>query len=54
MIAYKSSLIHMKERIRGYEEAMKNNGLDKNIWIKLIRFDHLKSDMNKAIEGNYK
>ena len=54
MISYKSALIHMKERIRGYEEAMKMNGLDKNIWIKSIRFDHLRMDMDKAIQSAYK
>ena len=51
LIAFKSSLIHMRERIRGYEEAMKDKGLEKKIWIKYIRFDHIKTDMNKAIEA---
>jgi len=51
LIAYKSTLIHMKERIRGYEEAMKNSGYEKNIWVKQIRFDHITTDMAKAIES---
>lgn len=51
LIAYKSTLIHMKERIRGYEEAMKNSGFEKNIWVKQIRFDHITNDMTKAIES---
>jgi LacI family transcriptional regulator len=51
LIAYKFSLNHMKDRIRGYEEAMKTKGLEKNIWTKLIRFNHIKSDIDKAIEA---
>ncbi len=31
IVAYKSSLIHMKDRIRGYEEAMKSFNLSENI-----------------------
>jgi LacI family transcriptional regulator len=51
LIAYKSTLIHMKERIRGYEEAMKNSGFEKNILIKQVRIDHITNDMTKAIES---
>lgn len=51
LVAYKSYLVHMRERVRGYEEAMKHKGLEKQIWIKYIRFNHLKTDMNKVIEG---
>lgn len=51
LVAYKSTLIHMRERIRGYEEAMKNSGFEKNIWIKQIRFDHITNDITKAIES---
>ena len=48
MVAYKSTLIHMKERIRGYEDAMKTHGLEKTIYN--IRYGFLKSDMGKAIQ----
>lgn len=51
LVAYDSSLIHMRERIRGYEEAMKNSGIEKNIWIKYIRFDHISVDIKKTIEA---
>jgi len=51
LVAYKSYLIHMRERVRGYEEAMKAKGLEKQIWIKYIRFNHLKTDINKVIEA---
>ena len=50
MIAYKSSLINMQERIRGYKEAMKDNGLDKEISVEEVRFHHAKSDMEKIAE----
>ncbi len=45
MIAYESSLIHMKERIRGYTEAMASNNLTANICVKETRFDHGQKDM---------
>ena len=51
LIAYKSTLIHMRERIRGYEEAMKSNGFGKNILVKQVRYDHITNDMAKAIES---
>ena len=47
MLAYKTNLIHMKERVRGYEEAINKSGLEKNIWY--IRYDSLKADIEKAI-----
>jgi len=50
LVAYKSNLIHMRERVRGYEEAMMFKGLEKQTWIKYIRYNKLKTDMNKAIE----
>lgn len=49
MIAYRSTMIHMQERIRGYEEAMRANGLEKNIRIKYVRYDNVNVDTEKAI-----
>ncbi|MFW6248347.1 MAG: LacI family DNA-binding transcriptional regulator [Bacteroidota bacterium] len=49
MIAYKSSLVHMQERIRGYREAMKENGLAKEILVKEVRYSHVKSDIDKIM-----
>ncbi len=49
MIAYKSSMIHMRDRVSGYQEAMHDNGLGKNVWIRYVRYERLESDMNKAI-----
>lgn len=48
MVAYKTDLIHMKERIRGYTEAVKNAGLGKRIWE--IRYDHQKDDIKKMTQ----
>jgi LacI family transcriptional regulator len=48
LFAYKSELIHMKERIRGYTEAMSNLNLEENICIKEIRFEHSQKDMDNA------
>lgn len=49
MIAYKSSLIHMQERIRGYKEAMKDNQLQDAIQIKELLYDRVKEDMDKGV-----
>lgn len=44
MVAYHSSLVHMKERVRGYESAMTESGLEKNIRIGRVSFNALKED----------
>jgi LacI family transcriptional regulator len=48
MIAYKTSLIHMRERIRGYSEAMESGGLSENINIAGIRFEHSQKDIESV------
>jgi len=49
MIAYKSTLIHMQERIRGYVEAMKANHLGDEIRIEEISYNLVRSDVEKAM-----
>lgn len=49
MIAYKSTLVHMQERIRGYLEAMKDNGFENKAIVKEVRYNHLKDDMDKLM-----
>ncbi len=49
MIAYKSNLIHMKERIRGYIEAMNNNNLGNEIRIEEVRNNHVGIDVEEAM-----
>lgn len=50
MVAYKSKLVHMQERIRGYEEAMRDNGLVDELVVKKVRYNHSKSDMQKIMD----
>lgn len=56
MIAYKSNLTHMKDRIRGYKEAMKSNNLQENVHVTEIRHNHYEADFNitfsKLIRNN--
>ncbi len=58
MIAYKSALIHMQERVRGYVEAMNANNLGNEIRIEEVRYNHKRSDtekaMNKLVAGDKK
>lgn len=49
MVAYKTSLIHMKERVRGYTMAMEAGGLKKNISVKEVRHTHFDKDMKKVL-----
>lgn len=49
MIAYKSSLIHIRERIRGYIEAMTSNGLENEIRIDEVRYNHVREDTEKSM-----
>jgi LacI family transcriptional regulator len=48
MVAYKTSLIHMKERIRGYCEAMDSFNLAHNKNVEEIRFDQSQKDMDSV------
>ncbi|MAZ28046.1 MAG: LacI family transcriptional regulator [Cytophagaceae bacterium] len=51
MLAYDTSLHHMQERIRGYQAAMKDNGLNlKESWLKKINFDNIKEEVRYAID----
>jgi len=50
LIAYKSSLIHMQERIRGYKEAMSAFGIMDNCCVKEIRFDQSQKDMENVFD----
>lgn len=51
MIAYKTSLIHMKERVRGYSEAMDSFNLSDQKCVKEIRFDHTHKDIEKVFSN---
>jgi LacI family transcriptional regulator len=48
LFAYKSSLIHMKERIRGYTEAMSFLKIEEYRCVREIRIDQSNKDMESA------
>lgn len=51
MIAYKSNLIHMQERVRGYIEAMKANNLENEIRIEEVHYNYTMIDNEKAMNN---
>ena len=51
MIAYKSAMFHMRERIRGYQDALKDKGgAFQKSWLKKIRFTNLEQESKEAID----
>lgn len=51
MIAYKSQLFHMHERIRGYQDALKDSRMPiQKPWLKKVRFSHIESEVRAAID----
>lgn len=51
MLAYKSQLFHMQERIRGYQDALKDNKIAfQKSWLKKVRFSHIESEVRAAID----
>lgn len=52
MIAYSSELYHMKERVRGYKSALKDNDIkDKRQWIKEVNFSKINEEIPDAVSG---
>jgi LacI family transcriptional regulator len=51
LVVYQSELIHMKERERGYTDALKESGLDTNGCVTRIRYEHTQDDIDHAING---
>ena len=45
-----SALVHMQERIRGYKEAMKDNGLGEETLVKEVRYNNAKSDIERIMD----
>jgi LacI family transcriptional regulator len=50
LFAYELSLVHMKERIRGYREAMEDNQLDESIHVIEVRPEYYREDIGKAFD----
>jgi LacI family transcriptional regulator len=51
LMVYQSELIHMKERERGYYDALKESGLEMNGCITRIRYSHTHDDIDQAINA---
>jgi LacI family transcriptional regulator len=52
MIAYDSQLFHMQERIRGYQDALRDNGINRrDTWLKRIRINAIDSGVRTAIDA---
>ena len=51
LIAYKSEMYHMVERIRGYKHALSDNNIafDSN-WLKEVRFETMEQEVKTAID----
>ncbi|MEO6687300.1 MAG: LacI family DNA-binding transcriptional regulator [Dyadobacter sp.] len=51
LIAYKSDMYHMKERIRGYQQALKDHHFDLHPnWLKEVRFENIEKEVKIAID----
>ncbi|HLK98404.1 MAG TPA: substrate-binding domain-containing protein [Hymenobacter sp.] len=51
LIAYKSDLFHMKERIRGYRQALKDNHIQfRQNWLKEVYFEAIEPEIRRAID----
>lgn len=51
LIAYKSKMFHMRERIRGYQEALEANSVSgRKKWMQAVQFSNAKSEVETAID----
>ena len=51
IIAYKSSMFHMQERIRGYKQALADNDIDfEESWLKEVKFENIEKGVRTAID----
>jgi LacI family transcriptional regulator len=52
LIAYKSNLFHMQERIRGYRESLAENGISFHpAWLKEVGFDTIDEEIKVGIDA---
>ena len=54
LVAYKTSLIHMTERIRGFSEAMENKGIDFTKYLVEVKFEQSRKEMEIALNDYFK
>ncbi len=51
MIAYDNNLIHMQERVSGYKEALKDNGIRfRSGWLKKVSYQHITRDVQAVLK----
>ncbi|TLV02936.1 LacI family DNA-binding transcriptional regulator [Dyadobacter luticola] len=51
LMAYKSNMYHMEERIRGYKHALADNGIEfQKSWLKEVKFDAMEREVKVAID----
>ncbi len=51
MVAYKSEMFHMAERIRGYRHALRDNGVDFDpSWLKEVQFETMEREVKAALD----
>lgn len=52
LLAYRSDMYHMKERIRGYQHALRDNGISfQKEWLKEIQFEQLEREVKAALDA---
>jgi LacI family transcriptional regulator len=51
LVAYKTTLVHMKERIRGYSEAMNTNGLAYSNLLLEVKFEHSRVEAENSLKA---
>lgn len=51
-VAYESQMFHVRERIRGYQEALRDRGIRANPdWLKRVRFEQTATAIRSAIDA---
>ncbi|MFD2937149.1 LacI family DNA-binding transcriptional regulator [Spirosoma flavum] len=51
MIAYDSHLFHMQERIRGYQDSLRDNKVDfQETWLKKVKINNIENGVKAAID----
>ena len=52
MMTYDNHLVHMQERVNGYKEAMKNNGIKfRSSWLKKVTYQHITRDLAPELKS---
>ena len=52
MMTYDNHLVHMQERVNGYKEAMKDNGIKfRSSWLKKVTYQHITRDLAPELKS---